>query len=498
MTPYADQRKNHILDRLLTSGRVDAVEVAESLGVTGETIRKDLIALERQGLLRRVHGGALPVQSPTFEPSVETRTQLASEKTRIAQAALNHLPAEGSVLIDAGSTTAKLVELFPGDRDLTVYTNTVPLAMSLLTRPRLTVFTLGGRLRNVTFAEVGDWAARALAEINVDVAFLGTNGISIERGLTTPDPAEAAVKRLMLGCASKRVLLADHSKFGVVKGTKHGDLDDIDVLISDTGLTDGQYRAIAQRRSRSGASMIVTLTPNPSVDRTVFVDDVVLGSVNRSRRSRSEPSGKGVNVALALHAHDVAVRAVVTAGGSGRRAVAADARRRGAGHRRRSHRRRDPQQHQPDPAERHRHQDQRGGPAAERRRSRPLLAAVASHIRGAELAGVRGQPARGVPGRLVRRSGRDRRRNGVPVAVDTSGDALAESLCRTGSGEAECARARRTDRPGAADPRRRRRRRTGGTPSRRRYGAGQPRGRRRDPRRCRPAPCGATRLSTGW
>ena len=130
------------------SGRVDAVEVAEALGVTGETIRKDLIALERQGLLRRVHGGAVPVQSLAFEPAVETRTQFASEKTRIAQAALEHLPAQGSVLIDAGSTTAKLVEMFPGDRELTVYTNTVPLAMSLLTRPRLTVFTLGGRLRN--------------------------------------------------------------------------------------------------------------------------------------------------------------------------------------------------------------------------------------------------------------------------------------------------------------------------------------------------------------
>jgi len=240
-TPYADQRKNHILDRLLSNGRVDATEVAESLGVTGETIRKDLIALERQGILRRVHGGAVPVQSLAFEPGVETRTEYSTEKTRIAQAALAHLPNEGSVLIDAGSTTAKLVEMFPGDRELTVYTNTIPLAISLLTRPRLRVFTLGGRLRNKTFAEVGDWAVRALAEINVDVAFLGTNGISMARGLTTPDPAEAAVKRLMLGCAAKRVLLADHSKFGVVKGTKHGDLDDIDVLISDAGLTDDQY-----------------------------------------------------------------------------------------------------------------------------------------------------------------------------------------------------------------------------------------------------------------
>jgi DeoR family transcriptional regulator, fructose operon transcriptional repressor len=240
-TPYADQRKNHILDRLLSDGRVDATEVAESLGVTGETIRKDLIALERQGILRRVHGGAVPVQSLAFEPGVETRTEFTTEKARIAAAALAHLPSEGSVLIDAGSTTAKLVEMFPGDRELTVYTNTIPLAMSLLTRPRLTVFTLGGRLRNKTFAEVDDWAVRALAEINVDVAFLGTNGISMTRGLTTPDPAEATVKRLMLDCAAKRVLLADHSKFGVVKGTKHGDLDDIDVLITDTGITDDQY-----------------------------------------------------------------------------------------------------------------------------------------------------------------------------------------------------------------------------------------------------------------
>ena len=245
-TPYADQRKNHILDRLLSSGRVDAVEVAESLGVTGETIRKDLIALERQGLLRRVHGGAVPVQALAFEPAVQTRSEFASEKTRIAQAALAHLPTQGSVLIDAGSTTAKLVDIFPGDRDLTVYTNTVPLAMSLLSRPRLTVFTLGGRLRNNTFAEVGDWTLRALGEINVDVAFLGTNGISMARGLTTPDPEEAAVKRLMLSCAAKRILLADHSKFDVIKGTKHGDLADIDVLISDTGLTDDQT---AQLRS---------------------------------------------------------------------------------------------------------------------------------------------------------------------------------------------------------------------------------------------------------
>lgn len=236
--PFADERHTHILEHMRRSGRVDAVRVADELGVTGETVRKDLIALERLGLLRRVHGGAVPAQSPTFEPAVETRTQFGSEKARIATAALEYLPVEGSVLIDAGSTTAKLVDVFPGDRDLTVHVNALPLAMALLTRPRLTVYTLGGRLRRTTFAEVGDGAVRALADVNVDVAFLGTNGISMTRGLTTPDPDEAAVKRHMLDCAAKRVVLADHGKFGVVKGSKHADVRDVDVLITDTGLSD--------------------------------------------------------------------------------------------------------------------------------------------------------------------------------------------------------------------------------------------------------------------
>jgi DeoR family transcriptional regulator, fructose operon transcriptional repressor len=235
-TPYADERRGHILEQLHRSSRVDAVAIAESLGVTGETIRKDLIALERQGLLRRVHGGAVSVRALAFEPSVDSRTEYPAEKARIARAALEHVPSRGSVLIDAGSTTARLVEIFPGDRELTVYTNAIPLAMALLTRPRLTVFTLGGRLRNTTFAEVDDWALRALAEINVDVAFLGTNGISIDRGLTTPDPAEAAVKRAMVGCAAQRIVLADHGKYGVVNGVRHAECTDVDVLISDAGL----------------------------------------------------------------------------------------------------------------------------------------------------------------------------------------------------------------------------------------------------------------------
>jgi DeoR family fructose operon transcriptional repressor len=243
-TPYAAQRKQAIVAQLRAAGRVDAADIADQLGVTKETVRKDLIGLERQGLLHRVHGGAVPVEQLAFEPAVSTRTYYADEKTRIATAALAHLPAHGAVLLDAGSTTARLAELFPADRELTVYTNTLPIALTLVSRPLLTVVTLGGRIRPLTLAGVDDWAARALSEINVDVAFLGANAVSVERGLTTPDQAEAAIKRLMLASARRRILLADHSKVGAVSLCKHADLSDIDLLITDTGLPDAELRAL--------------------------------------------------------------------------------------------------------------------------------------------------------------------------------------------------------------------------------------------------------------
>ncbi len=243
-TPYSVQRQQAILATLRSAGRVDVADMAAQLEVTGESIRKDLIGLERQGLLRRVHGGAVAVEQLSFEPEVSIRIQHAEEKLRIAHAALAHLPQSGSIFIDAGSTTSRMAEMFPADRELTVFTNTLSIAIALLPRSNLTVFTLGGRVRRRTLAEVDAWAIRSLSELNVDVAFLGTNGISIDRGLTTPDPAEAAVKQAMLACARRRVLLADHSKVGLISTCKHGDLKDLDLLITDVGVSADQLLSL--------------------------------------------------------------------------------------------------------------------------------------------------------------------------------------------------------------------------------------------------------------
>jgi DeoR family fructose operon transcriptional repressor len=241
---YAAERHQLLVQTVRSHGRLDAGAMAEQLRVSTETIRKDLLLLERRGLLSRVHGGAIAVEDLSFEPAVSARSSNEEEKRRIAQAALAEVPREGAVFLDAGSTTTVLAEMFPADRDLNVFTNTLTIALALISRPRLNVHTLGGRVRARTFAEVDNWAIRALSEIRVDVAFLGTNAISSERGLSTPDESEATVKRLMLSAARRRVLLADHTKYDRTSLYKYGNLSDIDLLITDDGLSEQDARRL--------------------------------------------------------------------------------------------------------------------------------------------------------------------------------------------------------------------------------------------------------------
>jgi DeoR family fructose operon transcriptional repressor len=211
--------------------------LAVAYGVTPETVRRDLVELEQRGALRRVHGGALASERIRFEPAIAERAgHMAAEKARIAEAALALLPDdEGTVLIDAGTTTGALVDRLPTDRSLTVVTNAVPHALRLAGLPLVTVIVVGGRLRGRTLANVDEFAVGMLRTLRVDVAFVATNGIS-ERGCSTPDPAEAAVKRAMVAAADRVVLLADHTKFGDEHFVQFADLADLDVVVTDDGL----------------------------------------------------------------------------------------------------------------------------------------------------------------------------------------------------------------------------------------------------------------------
>jgi DeoR family fructose operon transcriptional repressor len=256
VTPmYAEERQQVILERARVKGRVDVAALAEEFVVTTETIRRDLTVLERHGVLRRVHGGAIPVERLGFEPTLSVReTVMTEEKERIARAALAELPEAGTILLDAGSTTARLADALPVDRELTVVTHSVNIALTLITRPNVTVMLVGGRLRSKTLASVDAWALQALRDTFVDVAFIATNGISVERGLTTPDPAEAMVKKAAIAAGRRCVLLADHTKVGNDHFARFADLGDIDTFITDKDIDD----EVAAEIATAGPKVITT------------------------------------------------------------------------------------------------------------------------------------------------------------------------------------------------------------------------------------------------
>ncbi|MDO5629163.1 MAG: DeoR/GlpR family DNA-binding transcription regulator [Mobilicoccus sp.] len=234
---HRHERHTVIVDLARQASRVDVAELAEALSVTPETVRRDLTALERHGLVRRIHGGAVAVERLGFEPTLENRAgRHLEEKQRIADVALDLVPEHGVILLDAGTTTAALAAVLPHGRDLTVVTDSLTIAAAIARRSDLELHLLGGRVRTRTQATVGSWAVQMLGQVHVDVAFIGTNGISTARGLTTPDEAEAATKRAMIAASARRVVLADHSKVGTNHFHRFGALEDVDTIVTDTGL----------------------------------------------------------------------------------------------------------------------------------------------------------------------------------------------------------------------------------------------------------------------
>lgn len=234
---FAAERRELLLRRLGDNGRLDAAALATELGVSNESVRKDLALLEDRGLLRRVHGGAIVLHDLRAEPEIGARTSHAAEKDAIAVAALDFVPDNGSILLDAGSTTARLAALLPADRPLFVCTNSLPIASALTGLSAVTVQSLGGTVRRQSRAGVGPLTVHALGAVNVDVAFLGANSVSTTRGLSTPDEQEGMTKKAMFAAARRRILLVDHSKFGRESLYRYADLADLDVIITDPGIS---------------------------------------------------------------------------------------------------------------------------------------------------------------------------------------------------------------------------------------------------------------------
>ncbi|MFI5501238.1 DeoR/GlpR family DNA-binding transcription regulator [Nocardia asteroides] len=241
---YAEERQQAIATLIEQRGRVSVAELAERYTVTTETVRRDLAVLDRLGLIRRVHGGAVGAGALTTVElgTAEREHTRAAEKDRIATLAQRFLPPSGgSVLFDAGTTTARVAAALPTDLDLVAVTNSLPVATRLTGFAGVRVHLLGGRVRGVTQAAVGAETVRSLGELRVDVAFVGTNALTVRHGLSTPDPEEAAVKRAMIAAADRVVVVADAGKIGREDFVRFGTVGEIDVLVTDADIPSGTH-----------------------------------------------------------------------------------------------------------------------------------------------------------------------------------------------------------------------------------------------------------------
>jgi DeoR family transcriptional regulator, fructose operon transcriptional repressor len=241
---FAEERQQLISALVAERGRVSVTDLADRFSITTETIRRDLAALEVSGNLRRVHGGAVPSDrlSTREESILERAVQRQAEKLRIASAALALIPepTTGSILLDAGSTTETLAELLAqrtpsanSTEELVVITHAIPIAGKLSSTQGVALQILGGRVRGLTQAAVGQSTVEAAYRLRPDIAFVGTNGIHPVFGLSTPDPEEAAVKAAFVKSARRVVALADSSKLDAETLVQFATLKDVDTLITD-------------------------------------------------------------------------------------------------------------------------------------------------------------------------------------------------------------------------------------------------------------------------
>jgi DeoR family transcriptional regulator, fructose operon transcriptional repressor len=228
-------RQHGIYMLALRQGSVDVADLAQRYGVTTETIRRDLSDMQGRQMLRRVHGGAVPVERMNHEPLVAARDVVnAEEKLRIATKAVEEVPERGSVIIDSGSTGQRLAEVFPVERDVHVVTNSLSIALTLSRRGLRDLTVLGGTVRTKRLAMVDDTTPAELQHMAIDVLFMSCDGLSFQHGLTTPYREEHVIKRAMMERAHRVVALVDQSKFGNMQMFSFAKFDEIDVLVTDT------------------------------------------------------------------------------------------------------------------------------------------------------------------------------------------------------------------------------------------------------------------------
>ncbi|WP_216209654.1 DeoR/GlpR family DNA-binding transcription regulator [Amycolatopsis aidingensis] len=259
----ASQRRSRILEEVQRSGAVRVSALVEHLGVSDMTIRRDLEVLAQEGRLRKVHGGAVLPGGPSIEePGFAAKSGRQNpEKQAIAAEALRLVEPGMAVGLSGGTTTWTFARLLRDIGDITVVTNSVQVAdlFSVEPRPDQTVVLTGG-IRTPSEALVGPFAVAAIRSVNLDLMFMGVHGMDLRSGFTTPNLVEAETDRAFVETSRRFVVLADHTKFGVLGISTIAGIDAADVLITDSGLAE-EYRTAL--RDRVGELIVVDAAESP-------------------------------------------------------------------------------------------------------------------------------------------------------------------------------------------------------------------------------------------
>jgi len=240
-----EERRELILDRLRVDGKVVAAELSAALDVSPDTVRRDLRDLAEAGLLRRVHGGALP-PAVGARPWAVRRQQAPDAKVAIARVTAGLLRSGQVILLDSGTTSLEVARHLPPELEATVITNSPPIAVALADHPAVQVSVLGGMLAKDAHALVGATTVEALRSVRADVLVLGLCSLHPEIGITVMELEESHVKRAMMANAAEVVAVSSAEKLGSAAPYVLGPLDELTYLVTDRSAPDellAEYRA---------------------------------------------------------------------------------------------------------------------------------------------------------------------------------------------------------------------------------------------------------------
>ena len=239
------ERYKFILEALKKDGFIKVVDMARTLEVTPVTIRKDLKYLEEKKLLYRTHGSASPINPIAPELNVVEKEKMKKgEKERIALAACDLIEENDSIIIASGSTVYTFAENIKPIQHLTVVTASLKVSILLNQLNNVDVLQLGGTVRKNSFSVVGEYTTRFFEDITCSKLFMGVDGIDLESGITNSNIEEAQLNKRMMHASLKTIILADSSKFGRKGFGKICNLDQVDVIITDSGISESMVKMV--------------------------------------------------------------------------------------------------------------------------------------------------------------------------------------------------------------------------------------------------------------